>query len=68
MDILPRTRTLKNKKKIQKLARPKTKRGVKFSLGLANYFRTLIHKYAAIVNPLVEFTKDKIKFKWSDEA
>lgn len=58
----------RNVGKIQRLVRPKNKRGVKSLLGLANYFRTLIHNYAEIVNPLVEMTKDSARFKWTKEA
>lgn len=58
----------KNIDKIQSLFRPKCKESVRFLLGLANYFRSLIHKYSDILNLLVELTKDKIKFKWSAEA
>lgn len=58
----------KNIEKIQKLARPKTKKGVKSLLGLANYFRSLIHKYSEIVDPLVQLTKEKVKFNWTEEA
>lgn len=57
----------KNIDKIKNLIRPKTKKGVKSLLGLANYFRTLIRNYAEIVHPLVELTKEKIKFKWGEE-
>lgn len=32
------------------------------------HFRTLIHKYAEIANPLVELTKDKVRFQWNTEA
>lgn len=58
----------KNIDKIEKLARPKNKKGVKSLLGLANYFRSLIHRYSEIVDPLVELTKEKVKFHWSEAA
>lgn len=49
-------------------AGPKNKRGIESLLGLVNYFISLIQNYADIVYPLVELTKDKVKFKWSEEA
>lgn len=58
----------KNVGKVQRLTRPKNKKGVKSLLGLANYFRTLIQNYADIVNPLVELTKQNVKFKWTEET
>lgn len=58
----------KNIEKIQNLARPKNKKGVKSLLGMANYFRSLIHKYSEIVDPLVQMTKEKVKFNWNEEA
>lgn len=56
----------RNLHKIKELTRPKNKRGVKSLLGLANYFRALIKDYAEIVDPLVNLTKEKAKFKWSE--
>lgn len=58
----------KNIEKIQKLARPKNKKGVKSLLGLSNYFRSLIRNYSEIVNPLVELTKEKSKFQWNENT
>lgn len=56
----------RNIDKIQNLVRPTNKKGVKSLLGLSNYFRSLIKDYSKIVDPLIELTKEKVKFKWSD--
>lgn len=56
----------RNIDKIQKLVRPKNKKGVKSLLGLSNYFRSLIKDYSKIVDPLINLTKDKVKFQWSE--
>lgn len=64
-DYSPSTRNIG---KIKSLVRPKTKKGVRSLLGLANYFRALIPKYTEIVNPLVNLTKDKINFKWDKDT
>lgn len=57
----------KNVNKIQNLARPKTKKAVKQFLGLVSYFRSLIHNFSEIVNPLTELTKQTTKFKWTEK-
>lgn len=58
----------KNLNKIQSLVRPKNKKAVKSLLGLANYFRSLIKNYSTIVDPLINLTKDNVKFTWDEKA
>ena len=53
---------------IKKYPRPQTKKNIKEFLGLANYYRQFIPKFADIVDPLNQLTREKVRFKWSDEC
>jgi alpha-acetolactate decarboxylase len=47
---------------------PKTQKEVRRFLGMAGYYRGCIENHSAIAVPLTELTKDKVRFKWGDEA
>eukprot|EP00923_Selenidium_pygospionis_P042587 GHVN01073599.1.p1 GENE.GHVN01073599.1~~GHVN01073599.1.p1 ORF type:complete len:499 (-),score=36.13 GHVN01073599.1:1844-3205(-) len=56
-----------NKKKIQEIERPKSRKDVQAFLGLVNYYREYIPKLAELSTPMIELTKKYVKFKWGDE-
>lgn len=58
----------KNVTKINQFPQPKTVKQVRSFLGMANYFRHLIENYAEVVEPLVNLTRNKVKFNWSEEV
>lgn len=45
---------------------PKTVKHIRKFLGLSNYYRKFIPKYAEIAKPLLELTKKYVKFKWTE--
>lgn len=47
---------------------PKTQKQVQQFLGLCNYYRKFIHKFAEIAAPLYELTKLDKKFNWNDKC
>src|SRR6266536_2657346 len=55
-------------KAIQEWQTPTTVKGVKSSLGLANFYRRFIRHYSDVVRPLTELTHKDKAFKWNDEA
>ena len=45
---------------------PKTVRGVRSFLGLANYYATSLYNYAEIAEPLLDLTRKNRRFHWTD--
>lgn len=55
-------------KAVQDWPRPRNVKDVRQFLGLANYFRRFIHKYANIASPLYRLTQNDAKWQWRDEV
>jgi hypothetical protein len=53
-------------KAIRKWPTPKTVRGVRSFLGLANFYRRFIEGYAQVARPLNDLTKKTISFAWKE--
>ena len=53
-------------KAIRDLPPPKTVKGVRSFLGLANYYRQCVPAYAEIAEPLINLTRKGVKFDWTD--
>lgn len=58
----------KNIQKINEFPKPKNSKQVKSFLGMTNYFRDLIWNYSEVVQPLINLTKTKSKFTWTEET
>ncbi len=54
-------------KAVQECKKPKLKEEVRSFLGLTGYLADFIPRYASIVAPLRELTKEKTKFKWGKQ-
>ena len=57
-----------NISKIVDWPRPKTPRQVKQLVAMGSYYRRYVKKFAAMVRPMVELTKKKNRFIWSEEC
>jgi hypothetical protein len=53
-------------KAIREWLTPKTVRGVKSCLGLANFYRRFIEGYAQVARPLNDLTKKNTPFVWKE--
>ena len=53
---------------IRDLPRPQDASGVRSFVGFVNYFRQFIHDYANICAPLINLTKKKVEWNWTDEC
>ena len=53
---------------IKELPRPQDVSGVRSFIGFVNYFRQFIEGYAELCSPLIELTKKKVEWIWSDEC
>lgn len=51
---------------IKSFPQPTTVTEVRSFIGLAGYYRRFIHHFAARVSPIIELTKDKVPFVWTD--
>jgi hypothetical protein len=51
-------------KAIREWPTPKTVRGVRSFLGLANFYRRFIEGYAQVAQPLIDLTKKNTPFTW----
>lgn len=47
---------------------PVNKKGVQRFVGFANFYRGFIKKFAAIISPITQVTRQHIQFKWSFET
>lgn len=52
--------------KITSFPTPKTKRQVKKFTGVCNFYRNMIPGYASLTQPLIDISKPKSTFKWTD--
>lgn len=57
-----------NIKKVSKFPRPKNSKEVQSYLGMLNYFRHMIYKFAEIAKPIVDLTKKNKEFIWTTEC
>lgn len=57
-----------NISKVSNFPIPKNVKQVQAFLGMLNYFRGLIFNYAEIVQPIVNLTKKKVPFVWSQQC
>jgi hypothetical protein len=53
-------------KAIRECLTPKTVRGVRSFLGLANFYRRFIEGYAQVARPLNDLTKQDTPFSWKE--
>lgn len=60
-----------NEEKVQTIRNfpiPDTPKKVRAFLGMANYYRRYFPEFAELANPLIELTKKKTKFLWTQEC
>lgn len=55
-------------KTITNWPKPKTMKDVQSFLGLVNYYRRFVRKFAEIANPLYRLTKKDVEFKWEPDC
>ena len=53
---------------IKKLPQPRDVRGARSVLGVMNYYRKMIPRFAEIVEPIVSLTRKYARFKWTEEC
>ena len=64
------TPTKENVEKIQKAARPSTKKGIRSFLGLTGYYRNFIPNYSAVAAPMTDLTRNggPNNIEWTEEC
>ncbi len=55
-------------KSVENFPIPKKVKDVQSFLGLANYYRIFVEKYAYIANPLTNLLRKNVKFEWTSEC
>ena len=55
-------------KAVHELAEPKNQKQLQQFLGVMNYMRSFIYKFAEIAAPLYELLKKNVSFNWTDEC
>ena len=58
--------SLENVKKLLDFPEPTSKKKLQSFLGLANFNRKFIRKYAEVTKPLTSILSDKVKFEWTE--
>ena len=58
--------SVRNIQKLIDFPVPNSKKQLQGFLGLANFNRKFVHKFAAITKPLTELLSDKCKFEWTE--
>lgn len=53
--------------KLGHIGRPSNKRQLREVLGVANFYRRLVPRFASIVHPLQRMVTDKVGFRWTEE-
>ena len=53
---------------VENMPPPKTPKEVRQFLGLVGYYRKFVPKFADIARPLTNFTKQDVKFEWSEKC
>jgi hypothetical protein len=51
-------------KAVQQYPEPRNARDVRSFLGLASFYKRLVHKFAEIAKPLTELLRKDVQFKW----